>query len=76
VLYTARVNYTGCSAAASAGMSSTARSRGRCVCVCVCERERERERERFIRNHLHNGVVSGAARGQALLGPMWAGLSE
>ena len=26
------------------------------------ERERERERERFIRNNLHNGVVSGAAR--------------
>ena len=25
------------------------------------ERERERERERFIRNNLHNGVVSGAA---------------
>jgi len=25
----------------------------------------------FIRNNLHNGVVSGAARGQALLGPMW-----
>jgi hypothetical protein len=24
--------------------------------------ERERERERFIRNYLHNGVVSGAAR--------------
>ena len=39
------------------------------------ERERERERERFIRNNLHNGVVSGAARGQALLGPMWAGLT-
>ena len=38
-------------------------------------RERERERESFIRNNLHNGVVSGAARGQALLGPMWAGLS-
>jgi len=32
------------------------------------ERERERERESFIRNNLHNGVVSGAARGQALLG--------
>ena len=31
-----------------------------CVCVCVCERERERER--FIRNNLHDGVVSGAAR--------------
>ena len=31
-------------------------------------------RESFIRNNLHNGVVSGAARGQALLGPMWAGL--
>ena len=29
------------------------------------ERERERERESFIRNNLHNGVVSGAARGQA-----------
>jgi len=28
------------------------------------ERERERERESFIRNSLHNGVVSGAARGQ------------
>ena len=26
-------------------------------------RERERERESFIRNNLHNGVVSGAARG-------------
>ena len=41
------------------------------------EREREplRERESFIRNNLHNGVVSGAARGQALLGPMWAGLT-
>jgi hypothetical protein len=26
------------------------------------ERERERERESFIRNNLHNGVVSGAAR--------------
>ena len=38
-------------------------------------RERERERESFIRNNLHNGVVSGAARGQALLGPMWAGLT-
>ena len=38
-------------------------------------REIERERERFIRNNLHNGVVSGAARGQALLGPMWAGLT-
>ena len=25
-----------------------------------------------MRNNLHNGVVSGAARGQALLGPMWA----
>ena len=37
--------------------------------------ERERERESFIRNNLHNGVVSGAARGQALLGPMWAGLT-
>ena len=36
---------------------------------------RERERESFIRNNLHNGVVSGAARGQALLGPMWAGLN-
>ena len=35
------------------------------------EEERERERESFIRNNLHNGV-SGAARGQALLGPMWA----
>ena len=33
-------------------------------------RERERERESFIRNNLHNGVVSGAARGQALRGPM------
>jgi len=33
------------------------------------ERERERERESFIRNNLHNGVVSGAARGHALLGP-------
>jgi len=42
------------------------------------QRERERERESFIRNNLHNGVVSGAARGQALLellGPMWAGLT-
>ena len=39
------------------------------------ERERERERESFIRNNLHNGVVSGAARGQALLGPMWSGLT-
>ena len=38
-------------------------------------RERERERESFFRNNLHNGVVSGAARGQALLGPMWAGLT-
>ena len=28
-----------------------------------------------IRNNLHNGVVSGAARGQALRGPMWAGLT-
>jgi hypothetical protein len=35
----------------------------------------QRERESFIRNNLHNGVVSGAARGQALLGPMWAGLT-
>ena len=35
------------------------------------DRERERERESFIRNNLHNGVVSGAARGQALLGPIW-----
>ena len=26
-------------------------------------RERERERESFIRNNLHNGVVSGAALG-------------
>ena len=26
------------------------------------ERERERERESFLRNNLHNGVVSGAAR--------------
>ena len=42
---------------------------------CRGERERERERESFIRNNLHNGVVSGAARGQALLGPMWAGLT-
>ena len=33
------------------------------------------DRESFIRNNLHNGVVSGAARGQALLGPMWAGLT-
>jgi hypothetical protein len=40
------------------------------------ERERERERQSFIRNNLHNGVVSGAARGQALLGPMWAGRRE
>ena len=40
------------------------------------EEERERERESFIRNNLHNGVVSGAARGQALLGPMWAGLTR
>ena len=39
------------------------------------EGERERERESFIRNNLHNGVVSGAARGQALRGPMWAGLT-
>ena len=31
------------------------------------------ERESFLRNNLHNGVVSGAARGQALLGPMWEG---
>ena len=37
--------------------------------------ERERERESFIRNNLHNGVVSGAACGQALRGPMWAGLT-
>jgi hypothetical protein len=44
--------------------------------VCFWERERERERESFIRNNLHNGVVSGAARGQALLGPMWAGLEK
>jgi len=29
----------------------------------------------LVRNNLHNGVVSGAARGQALLGPMWAGLT-
>jgi len=29
--------------------------------------ERERERESFIRNNLHNGVVSGAARGCLLL---------
>ena len=29
----------------------------------------------FIRNNLHDGVVSGAARGQALRGPMWAGLT-
>ena len=36
----------------------------------------QRERESFIRNNLHNGVVSGAARGQALRGPMWAGLRE
>ena len=36
--------------------------------------ERERERESFIRNNLHNGVVSGAARGQALLGPTWPSL--
>jgi len=43
--------------------------------VTTGERERERERESFIRNNLHNGVVSGAARGQALLGPMWAGLT-
>ena len=28
-----------------------------------------------FRNNLHNGVVSGAARGQALLGPMWAELT-
>jgi len=35
----------------------------------------ERERESFIRNNLHNGVVSVAARGQALLGPMWVGLT-
>jgi len=35
----------------------------------------ERERESFIRNNLHNGVVSGAARGQALLGPMWAAVT-
>ena len=34
------------------------------------ERERERERESFVRNNVHNGVVSGAARGRALLGPM------
>ena len=38
-------------------------------------RARERETESFIRNNLHNGVVSGAARGQALRGPMWAGLT-
>ena len=38
------------------------------------ERERERERESF-RNNLHNGVVSSAARGQALLGPLWAALT-
>ena len=31
------------------------------------ERERERERESFIRNNVHNGVVSGAARWQALV---------
>jgi len=38
--------------------------------------ERERERESFIMGtNVHNGVVSGAARGQALLGPMWAGLT-
>ena len=49
-----------------------------CKCIPVLktsERERERERESFIRNNLHNGVVSGAARGQALRGPMWAGLT-
>ena len=38
-------------------------------------KSKERERESFIRNNLHNGVVSGAARGQALRGPMWAGLT-
>ena len=42
----------------------------------ILERERERERESFVRNNLHNGVVSGAARGQALRGPMWAGLTR
>ena len=38
----------------------------------VTERERERrerERESFIRNNLHNEVVSGRGRGHALLGP-------
>jgi hypothetical protein len=43
--------------------------------LVLTQRERERERESFIRNNLHNGVVSGAARGQALRGPMWAGLT-
>ena len=41
--------------------------------MSITERESQRERESFIRNNLHNGVVSGAARGRALLGPMWAG---
>ena len=36
------------------------------------QRERERERESFMRNNVHNGVVSGAARWQALHGPMQA----
>ena len=44
----------------------------RCVLGAV---QRERERERCIRNGIHNGVVSGAARLQALHGPMWAGLT-
>ena len=41
----------------------------------MVERERKggRERESFIRNNIHNGVVSGAARRQALHGPMWSG---
>ena len=45
----------------------------RCVLGAV---QRERERERCIRNGIHNGVVSGAARLQALHGPMWAGLTR
>ena len=32
------------------------------ACRAYRERERERERESFIRNNVHNGVVSGAAR--------------
>jgi len=32
------------------------------ACRAYRERERERKRESFIRNNVHNGVVSGAAR--------------